>query len=372
MQTDRVYLDHNATTPIRPEALAAVVETLASGGNPSSVHQDGRRARAAAESARDAVAALAGAPSDGVVFTSGGTEANHLALAGSGADRILVSAIEHDSVLAAARLSGLPVETVVVTADGSLDLDDLTAKLGDNAGRTLVSVMAANNETGVVQPIEAVVERARSAGAMVHCDAVQAAGKIPLDFATHGLDFMTLSGHKVGAPAGVGALVVADGADVRARQGGGGQERGRRAGTENLSGITGFGAAARIVADCADSGRLAALRDELEVQLSAVAEDAVIFGANAPRLGNTAAVAMPGVSSEVQVMALDLAGIAVSAGAACSSGKVRASHVLQAMGFGAGYSDCSIRISFGWTTTAADIDRLVAAWTDLYRRKRAA
>jgi cysteine desulfurase len=372
MPTDRVYLDHNATTPIRPEAMAAVVEALASGGNPSSVHQDGRQARAAVETARDAVAALAGAPSDGVVFTSGGTEANHLALAASGADRILVSAIEHDSVLAAARLSGLPVETMAVTVDGSLDLDDLTAKLGGADRRTLVSVMAANNETGVVQPIDAVVDRARSAGAMVHCDAVQAAGKIPLDFTSLGLDFMTLSGHKVGGPAGSGALMVAGRAEVRARQGGGGQERGRRAGTENLSGIAGFGAAARIVADSADGGRLAALRDKLEARLSAVAEDAVIFGAKAPRLGNTSAIAMPGVSSELQVMALDLAGIAVSAGAACSSGKVRASHVLQAMGFGTGYSDCAIRISLGWTTTAADIDRLVAAWTELYRRKRAA
>jgi len=372
MPTDRVYLDHNATTPIRPEALAAVVGALESGGNPSSVHQSGRSARAAVETARDAVAALAGAPSDSVVFTSGGTEANHLALTGAGADRILVSAVEHDSVLAAARLSGLPVETVAVTADGVLDLDDLTAKLGGNDGSALVSVMAANNETGVVQPIEAVVERARSVGALVHCDAVQTAGKNPLDFTSLGVDFMTLSGHKVGGPAGVGALAVADRATVHARQAGGGQERGRRAGTENISGIAGFGAAARLAANCADGGRLLALRDEMEAQLSAAAVDAVIFGANVSRLCNTSAIAMPGVSSEVQVMALDLAGIAVSAGAACSSGKVQPSHVLQAMGFGADYGDCAIRISLGWTTTSDDIDRLVAAWTDLYRRKRAA
>ncbi len=372
MSSDRAYLDHNASVPIRPEALAEMIDVLGSGGNPSSVHKFGRRARAVVEAARDAVAALAGASSDAVVFTSGGTEANHLALTGCGAERILISAVEHDSVIAAARMSARPVETVAVTADGCLDLDDLTAKLGARSGQTLLSVMAANNETGVLQPIEAIVERAQTAGAMVHCDAVQAAGRVAFDFDAIGLDLMTLSGHKIGGPAGVGALLVADRIALQAQQGGGGQERGRRAGTENLAGIAGFGAAARIAADCPDSGRLATLRDDLETRLSAVAKDAVIFGANAPRLGNTTAIAMPGVSSALQVMALDLADVAVSAGAACSSGKVQASHVLAAMGFGAGHSDCAIRISLGWTTTADDIDRLIEAWVDLYQRKRAA
>jgi cysteine desulfurase len=362
-----VYLDHNATTPIRPESLQAVVQAMELVGNSSSVHRFGRLARRQVEDAREAVAALAGTSAGRVIFTSGGTEANNLALRGTGRERLLVAAGEHDSVLQAAP----EAERIPLTGDGRVDPDELTRRLAADPRPALVSVMLANNETGVIQPIQEIAARAHRAGALVHCDAVQAAGKIPLDMAALGVDLMSLSAHKLGGPQGVGALLAAETVALRPLLRGGGQERSRRAGTENLPGIAGFGAAALgAAAELADYSQVAALRDDLERQIIARAPSARVFGAEAPRLANTSCLTMPGVGAETQVMALDLAGVAVSAGSACSSGKVRPSHVLAAMGVAEPESGWAIRVSLGRDSLAEDIEAFLEAWTALYTRKR--
>ncbi len=359
------YLDYNATAPLRPEAAAATVAALALGGNPSSVHGAGRAARRAVETARGEVAALVGAAPAEIVFVSGGSEANHLALAGSGRPRILMSAIEHDSVLRAVP----EPEQVPATAAGTVDLAALARLLAADPRPALVSVMLANNETGVIQPIAEIAGIVHRAGGLLHCDAVQAAGKLPIDRRALGADLLSLSAHKLGGPQGVGALVVADHVELRALQRGGGQEGGRRAGTENVPGIVGFGCAARLAAaGLADFAGLAALREAAERRLRAIAPAAEILGAGAPRLANTLCITMPGVPAETQVIALDLAGVMVSAGAACSSGKVRPSHVLRAMGASAETAASAIRISFGWASRPEDVERLAAAWGELYAR----
>ncbi|HXP04058.1 MAG TPA: cysteine desulfurase family protein [Stellaceae bacterium] len=354
------YLDWNATAPLRPEAASAIADALALGGNPSSVHRRGRAARQLVERSREAVAALISAPPHGVIFTSGGTEANHLALLGCGRERVLVSAVEHSSVLQAVP----EAERIPVDSDGIVDLAALTAMLDADRRPALVSVMLANNETGVIQPVAEIAGVARAHGALFHCDAVQAASKIPLSMAKIGADFMTLSAHKIGGPSGIGALVSA-GAEVTPLLRGGGQEGNRRAGTENLAGIAGFAAAAS-ACDSNEYDRVRDLRDRLEAALP----DAVIIAAAAPRLPNTSAIAMPGVPAETQIIAFDLDGVMVSAGAACSSGKVGPSHVLAAMGVAPDIANATIRVSLGWATTEADIDHFVDAWTALYRRTR--
>jgi cysteine desulfurase len=361
------YLDWNATAPLRPEAASAVSAVLAHCGNPSSVHRRGRLARQIVEGARAEVAALLGASPGDVIFVSGGTEANHLALLGCGTRRILVSAVEHDSV----RRAALGAEAIPVDRDGVVVLDALARLLGDEARPALVSVMLANNETGVVQPVSEVAALARQHGALFHCDAVQAAGKMPLDLGEIGADLVTLSAHKLGGPPGIGALVVRRTLDLAPLLRGGGQEGGRRAGTENLPGIAGFGAAAA----AARSGvgaydRVRRLRDRLEAEIAATVPEAVAVGAAAPRLPNTSAVALPGVAAETQVIALDLDGVMVSAGAACSSGKVGPSHVLAAMGVPTEIAAATIRVSLGWDSSEADIERFLASWTALYRRCR--
>lgn len=359
------YLDHNATTPVRPEVVAAVAEALRLGGNPSSVHGSGRAARRAVEAARQEVAVLAGAAESEIVFVSGGSEANHLALKGTGRRRIIVSAIEHDSVLRAVP----DAERAPVTADGVVDRDALADLLATDARPALVSVMLANNETGVIQPIAELAALAHAHGALFHCDAVQAGGKLPVDRTRLGADLLSLSAHKLGGPPGVGALVVAPHVTIAPLQTGGGQERGRRAGTENVPGIVGFGrACALAAAEFPAYAGLAELRDSAERQLRALALDSRVFGAAATRLPNTLCITMPGVPSETQIMALDLAGVMVSAGAACSSGKVRASHVLTAMGASPEEAGSAIRISLGQGTAEADITRLVAAWGALRAR----
>ena len=361
------YLDWNATAPLRSEAAAAMTAMLARCGNPSSVHRWGRVARQAIEQARFTVAALLDTPAEGVVFVSGGTEANHLALLGSGRDRVLVSAVEHDSVLRAAP----EAERISVDCDGVVVLDTLDRLVAADPRPALVSVMLANNETGVVQPVAAIGAIARTHGALFHCDAVQAAGKITLDARTIGADFVTLSAHKLGGPPGIGALVVTGELELTPLLHGGGQERGRRAGTENLVGIAGFAAAAvAATEEIAVYDRVRALRDALESGLAAIAPDAVVLGAAAPRLPNTAAIAMPGVAAETQVIALDLDGVMVSAGAACSSGKVGPSHVLEAMGVGPDLVGSTIRVSLGWDSSEADVAHFLRAWTRLYRRCR--
>jgi len=361
------YLDWNATAPLRPEAAAAMSAMLARCGNPSSVHRWGRAARQAVEGARSAVGALLGVPPDGVIFGSGGTEANHLALLGCGRQRVLVSAVEHDSVLRAVP----EAERIPVDRDGVVVLETLDNLLAADPRPALVSVMLANNETGVLQPLAAIAAIARAHDALLHCDAVQAAGKIALDADAIGADLVSLSAHKLGGPPGIGALVVTDDLELTPLLRGGGQERGRRAGTENLAGIAGFAAAAVAAAEqIVVYDRVRALRDALEAGIAAIAPEAVVLGAAAPRLPNTAAIAMPGVAAETQVIALDLDGVMVSAGAACSSGKVGPSHVLEAMRVGPDLVGSTIRVSLGWNSSGADVAHFLRAWTTLYRRCR--
>lgn len=352
------YLDHNATSPLRPEARAAMLDALDECGNPSSPHAAGRAARARVERARRGIAAAFDMPSDALVFTAGGTEANNLALRGTGAITTLVSAVEHDSVLAAAP----GAERIPVDGDGIVDLAWLERRLAAG-GVGLISVMLANNETGAIQPVAEVARLAHGEGALVHTDATQAAGRIPVSFAALDVEMMTVSAHKLGGPPGAGALLMQEGLPLRPLLRGGRQENGLRAGTENVPAIAGF-AAAVDAADEFDSS----LRDRLERLLLAAVPSARIFAAGVARLPNTVCVAMPGVSAETQVMALDLAGVAVGAGAACSSGKVRISPVLAAMGVEAAVAGQAIRISLGWNSTADDVDRCAAAWGALWAR----
>jgi len=363
------YLDWNATAPLRAEAAAAMAEALARTGNPSSVHRWGRAARQGIEGARRQVADLVGAAPAEVIFTSGGTEANHLALRGVPGRRTLISAIEHDSVREA-----VPEATMIpVTSSGVSDLMALQALLAAETRPALVSIMLANNETGAIQPIAEAATIARRHGALVHCDAIQGAGKIAVDFRALGVDMLSISAHKLGGPQGVGALVAREGVALTALQRGGGQERGRRAGTENGPGIVGFGIAAELAGrEVRSADAIAKLRDRAEAALTAVAPDACVFAKELPRLPNTLCIGMPGVPAATQVMALDLAGVMVSAGAACSSGKVRRSHVLSAMGAAPDEAESAIRVSLGWSTTPAEIEQLVGAWTALYRRTRSA
>jgi cysteine desulfurase len=359
------YLDYNATAPVKPAVIEAVVGALGTTGNPSSVHRAGRAARRALEQAREAVAALVGATPDAVVFTSGGTEANNQAL-GSVRGPCLVSAVEHDSVLAATP----DAERLPVDALGRVDLERLADRLAA-VRPALVSVMLANNETGVVQPVAEVVELAHRHGALVHCDAAQAAGKLAIELAALGVDLLTLSAHKLGGPQGVGALVLGDGIEPAALLRGGGQERRWRPGTENLPGIVGFGRAAELAREDRDwRPRVGALRDRLEAEILAVAPAARVYGRGAERLANTSCLSMPGVGNQTQLIALDLAGIAVSTGSACSSGKVGPSHVLAAMGIDPAEAASAIRVSLGWASTALDVERFVAAWTRLHARTR--
>jgi len=355
-----VYLDCNATAPLRPEVVAAMVEALGACGNPSSVHGFGRRARARVEAARTAVAALAGAAPAEVIFTSGGTEANLLALRGAGR-AVIAGATEHDSVLKAAPGAAL----VPVDGAGLVDLAALDRILAAAEGPALVALMLANNETGVIQPVAQAAAIAHARGAWLHCDAVQAAGKIPVDMQALGADSLALSAHKLGGPQGTGALVLRPGVALAPVIPGGGQERGRRAGTENVAAIHGFGVAAGLAREGLPA--VAALRDGLEARLVAAAPGTRVFGREAARLPNTSCIAMPGPRAETQVMALDLAGFAVSAGAACSSGKVARSHVLHAMGAGSA-ADRAIRVSLGWATRPDEVDAFAEAWIALHRR----
>lgn len=360
-----IYLDFNATAPVRPEAVAAMTSALEIAGNASSVHNRGRAARRAVEDARQQVASLVNAPSEAVIFTSGGTEANNLALTGSARVRLLVSAVEHDSVLAACP----DAEFIPVDRTGLVSVECLSQLLAEDDAPALVSIMLANNETGVIQAVAELARVAHDAGALFHCDAVQAAGKIPIDAVALGVDLITLSAHKIGGPQGSGALVVLNGIDIQAGLRGGGQERGRRAGTENLPGIAGFGAAAEIAArEATDQTHIEALRDRLEDRIAAIVPNVTIHGGVAQRVANTSCLSMPGVEAETQVMALDLAGVMVSAGAACSSGKVQSSHVLAAMGLDHASAASAIRVSLGWSSEADDVDAFVAAWSDLYQR----
>ena len=365
---DYAYMDHNATTTPRPEAVRAMTVVLAAVGNPSSVHGPGRAARKTMEQARVDVAALVNADAADVIFTSGGTEANNLALGGSGRTRRLISAIEHPSVL------GGGGEILPVDTNGIIDLDRLEERLLADDTPALISVMLANNETGVIEPIEDVVAIAHRHGALVHCDAIQAAGKIAVDVVALGVDMMSLSAHKIGGPSGSGALIVpglgtAKGASLKGQLFGGGQERGYRVGTENLTGIAGFGAAAAAaLAGLEDFARIAALRDAIEQGVKGIDHRATVMGESVRRLPNTSCLTMPGVDSQTQVMAFDLSGVGVSAGSACSSGKTKASAVLKAMGLSEQIAGTAVRVSLGWSSAQADVTAFLTAWSVLHGR----
>jgi cysteine desulfurase len=357
-----VYLDHAATTPVRPEVVGAVADALMVLGNPSSPHGPGRLARQLVERARRDLGERLGVGPARVIFTSGGTEANNLALSGFQGPR-LVSAVEHASVLDAAEdTSRSPVD-----ADGVLDLGAFASLLRVRQPR-LASVMLANNETGVLQPVREAAKLAHAHGALLHCDAVQAFGKVPVTLEELGADLVSVSAHKLGGPPGVGALIVRPGIDPRPRQRGGGQEFGRRAGTLNLPAIVGFAAALDLATDWQAMARM---RATLEQQVLELRPDVLCVGSRVPRLPNVSCLVTPGLAGELHLMALDLAGVAVSVGAACSSGKVGPSTVLAAIGLPTGLARCAVRVSLGWTSKPVDVDRFVEAWSAQVGRSRA-
>lgn len=365
MTSSRAYLDYNATAPLRPEARAAILAALDSVGNPSSVHAEGRAARALIETARADIARLVGASPVDVTFTSGGSEAISAVVA-NGYDAIILAGIEHAAVHQAAAAARGRVVALGVGRDGIVPvaaLDRALDEAGPQARRVLVALQAANNETGIIQPVAALAAQAKARGADVLCDGVQAAGRIGLDMQALGVDALALSAHKLGGPKGVGAIITVPGYALSPLVHGGGQERGRRGGTENVAGITGFGAAARAAKpEHGSIDRLAVLRDQLEAGLLEITPEAVVIGRDAPRLANTSLFALPGRNGETLLIALDLDGVAASAGAACSSGKAKRSPVLDAMGIDADLAKGAVRFSLGWATTQQDIARCLSAW----------
>jgi cysteine desulfurase len=371
LTSERAYFDWNATAPLQPAARAAMLAALDAVGNASSVHGEGRAARGRLEAARRQVAALVGAQPAEVVFVSGATEANALALQADitvdgtkvPRGRLFMSAVEHPSVLAGGRFAAGQSELLPVDDNGLVDVAALAAALAE-AQRPLVSVMLANNETGVIQPIAEIAAIVHAVGGLLHVDAVQAAGRIPIDIRALGADLMSLSSHKLGGPQGAGALIVRAGLNVTPVIRGGGQERGVRPGTENVAAIAGFGAAAEAVRGnlSANAARMSALRERIEAAITAATPDAVVFGVSAPRLPNTTLVAVPGIKAETALIAFDLNGIAVSSGSACSSGKVAASHVLAAMGVEPVLARGALRISLGPETSENEVESLLVAW----------
>lgn len=376
MTTPAIYLDHNAASPLRPEARDALLAALALTGNPSSVHGHGRALRDLIETGRRQVARLAGAETRQVVFTGSATEALTQAIVAGAkavsAGAVAVSTGEHSAVLKAAEATGLPVWTIGLDGQGRIDLDQLTEILSRAERENVTLLVAAhwvNNETGVVQPMARINALVGPTRHTLVVDAVQAAGKLDLDFAASAPDMMAISGHKIGAPAGIGALLVKGHADNVRLIPGGGQEQGRRGGTEAVALIAAFGAAA--AAARYDRGTMQALTDRVETGLRALAPDVIVFGTDAERAGNVVNFAVPGVRNATAMMALDLMGLSVSSGSACSSGKVGASHVLAAMGVPREIAECALRVSFGWTSTGADADAFLAGFeTVLSRQKR--
>ena len=372
-----IYADYNATAPLRPEAREAMLAALELGANPSSVHGPGRAARKAVERAREQVGGAIGSRAEDVTFTSGGTEANALALHGAvaaldGEATLLVSALEHEAVTQNAGIAGVPVETVYAGGDGCISLQSLEdiLKGWDRAkkGTPVLALMLANNETGVIQPVAEAAAMVREAGGLTHCDGVQGLGKIAVPVALLGIDYLALSAHKAGGPQGVGALWHRPGAPLKPVLLGGGQERSLRSGTENVAGIAGFGAAAEAsVRDLKSYQALGVHRDAMEARLKSEA-GITVMGEGAARLAGTSCFAIEGFRAETQVMAMDLEGIAVSSGAACSSGKVRRSLVLGAMGVADALADCAIRTSFGWSTKAEDFPAVAEGWLKAARR----
>ncbi|WP_127752954.1 aminotransferase class V-fold PLP-dependent enzyme [Devosia sp. 1566] len=376
MKQSAIYLDHAAAAPLLPAARDALVAAIELAGNPSSVHGHGRKLRNLIEAARDQVALLAGAERRQVVFTGSATEAITQAIVGGArafaASALLVSAGEHTAVLKAAAATGLPVRPVGLRADGQIDLDQLEAQLAqaDAANETLlVALHWVNNETGVVQPVSRINALVGPTRHALFIDAAQAFGKLPLDFAASAPDMMAVGGHKIGAPAGVGALLVKSHADEVRLIPGGGQEQGRRGGTEAAALIAAFGAAASAFPELYAAADTSALVSRLENGLNRMGAGAVVFGAE--RIGSITNFAIPGMASATTMMALDLMGLSVSSGSACSSGKVSSSHVLAAMDVAPEHASCALRVSFGWNSSAAEVDALLAALETILQRHRA-
>jgi len=373
----RYYLDYNATTPVHPEVIDVVAKTMAIAGNSSSVHQEGRAVKAIVEEAREDFRTLVNAPVNGVIFTGGGTEAIHYAIHGSvqavHVKRIFVSAVEHAAVPANAATAGVSVETIPVLASGVIDLEWLRARLEnynvEEEGGFLVCLMLANNETGVIQPVKQAAEITHNMGGLIFVDAAQGVGKIPVDFAEIGADMMCATGHKFSGPIGVGVLVVRAGLTLEPIMRGGSHEMKRRAGTSNVPAIAGFGKACQLAADYLEKRpQIEAMRDHMQAQVKE--HGAHIWGEGEARLPGTLCLSVPGFTSETQVMALDLAGIAVSSGSACSSGKTSASYVLTAMGVEDDLANSMIRVSVGWSSTKEDVDAFIQAWIKAYARVR--
>ena len=361
----RIYMDYNATTPILPEVLTAVTEALQQPGIPSSSHKFGKEQRQRIEKAREQAALLVNADPSGVIFTSGATEANNLFLKGVKTKRWVISAIEHSSVLKVIDAA----EKVPVSKEGVIDLNALEDMLKKDKSPALVSIMLVNNETGVIQPVKEAAAIAHKYGAIMHTDAVQATGRIPIDMKDLCVDFLTLSAHKMGGPTGSGALVMSGCTEITPLITGSTQESRRRAGTENVSGIVGLGAAAEYaMKNVVSYSNYAKLRDRIESEIAKISKEAIIFGQNAPRVANTSFIGLPGISSDVQMMALDLGGIAVSGGAACSSGTVAPSHVLKAMEVPDHTANAAIRVSVGWKTTDEDLAVFLKQWQAMYDR----
>jgi len=355
------YLDFNATAPLRPSVLAAMRERESCALNPSSTHKAGRVAKKLLEDSRKTIADALSVFANEILFTGSASEANNMVLRGF--DRpILVSAIEHASILKTASLLG--ADTIPVDENGIVNLDILGKKLAALGRPALVSIMIANNETGVIQPMKEIADIVHAHEGLLHTDAVQALGKIPLDFGLLGVDMMTIGAHKVGGPVGIGALILRNDLPIKPLVTGGGQELGRRAGTEDVVKIIGFATLMQEVARCPEAKRLEAMRDALEADLTG----GIVFSKGAKRLPNTLQIAMPGVKSETQLMNLDLEGFAVSAGSACSSGRIEPSHVLKAMGVPQETASCAIRVSIGWNTEENELKAFAQAWKNAYER----
>lgn len=360
------YLDYNATTPVRPEVIARMGKMLAEPHNASSVHFYGREGKKHIDNARTIIAQAVNAWKNEVVFASCGTEVNNAVLRGESERRIFVSAIEHSSIV-----KTVPhAQRIPVDANGVVNVAQLRTMLAQDDKPTLVSVMLANNETGVIQPVADVVKACREWGGdvLVHTDAAQALGKISTDFSVLGVDMMTLSAHKLGGPQGAAALVIRNDLPIKPLLTGGGQELGRRAGTENVAAISGFGLAVEMALKDGEQWKnVRSWLDAMEIEIVAFAPKTHVFGRDVPRLPSTSCIAMPNVGSETQLMAFDLSGVAISAGSACSSGRIEASHVIKAMGYES-VAGTATRISGGWNTSEADVQKATAEWKKLYER----
>ncbi len=367
-----VYLDYNATAPLHPAALEAMQKWLGTPHNPSSIHRLGQQARATVEKSRRAIAENLQVDPTGILFTSSGTEANNQALRCTGADQLFVSAIEHAAVLECAKQCGIPYHVIPVTSEGIIDLNALERTLEEHPSRApLVSIMLANNETGIIQPVAEVADIAHKHGAMLHSDAAQAFGKIPVSVPELGVDMLTISAHKCGGPIGVAALVSNGCFPITPLHIGGGQERNVRGGTENVPAIAGFGALMAVLSDIfSHLQRVSNWRDATEREIQQLCPESLVIGQQMPRLPQTSCLTMPGVENATQLMHCDLAGIAVSSGSACTSGKVESSHVLMAMGLSATMTNTALRISGGWNSKEEDFKMMLESWKTLYLRKR--